>query len=697
MVDEMKLTVSRLYVSHGSMRRTGLVLASLAFAGLFVFASGVADAQSKSVTVNRRDGDITIATDGTVQIVETWEVSFEGGPFRFAFRDFDMTRIEDITDVSVAEGAQTFSQASTQAPNTFNLAPSPGHFKITWYFDDTTNRVRTFTLRYTLHGVIRQYPGGDQFWWQFIEGDRGYVILNSHVVQHLPAPVPADQLRVESYPGTPAIVDERTVTFDGDSFASYATFILRTQFPHGIITAAAPSWQAADDAARQQLEQEQAQRAQQEAQAKAEAQARTDLQNFQQLAGGVIVLVGGLLGALVFYFLRVRPMPVALPAEYLNAPPDELAPGPAGALVDGHADDTHLVATLVDMARRGILKMTARGDDHTFQRLNLPKGTKVRSFEQTILDTIFRGKSKRSLASPGDIAVIRQYKDAVERAMAQELVKAGYFQAVGTTGNVASKISSQLIGVLVILAAAGIMFVALGVMSGSISPATIFLGIAVLVVPGVFWFLLTRKNNLTRQGAQAAAKWRAFKRYLQNVQQYTEVKQAQDQFEKYLPFAVAFGVTGDWIHAFEETATPAPEWYHMPDVSTHKASHETTQSHGAFVSFDTPHTSSGGSGGTSVNPPSLNQMADDSFRSLNSMSAGFMSMLSGAASALSMPEPSHTRSSSSSSSASSSSSDWSSSSSSSDWGSSSSSSDSWSGGGSSDSGGSSGGGSSGFG
>ena len=45
----------------------------------------------------------------------------------------------------------------------------------------------------------------------------------------------------------------------------------------------------------------------------------------------------------------------------------------------------------------------------------------------------------------------------------------------------------------------------------------------------------------TQGGSQEAAKWRAFRNYLKNINRYTDIQQAGDQFEKYIGYAVAFG------------------------------------------------------------------------------------------------------------------------------------------------------------
>jgi hypothetical protein len=65
----------------------------------------------------------------------------------------------------------------------------------------------------------------------------------------------------------------------------------------------------------------------------------------------------------------------------------------------------------------------------------------------------------------------------------------------------------------------------------------------------------------TVAGAVAAAKWRAFQRYLEHIDQFERLDTAQDLFERYLPYAIAFGLEKSWITTFSRVATPAPRWW----------------------------------------------------------------------------------------------------------------------------------------
>ncbi len=158
---------------------------------------------SKSVVVERRDGDVTILPSGDVRMVETWVVQFHGGPFHNAFRTIDTSRVEQVADVGISEGDQTYSRTSGgSADNTVTVDANSRYTTITWYFPSATDATRTFTLHYTLRGVVRIYPGGDQFWYKFIEADRAYPINAAHVAEHLPAAFTADQIKLATYPGS---------------------------------------------------------------------------------------------------------------------------------------------------------------------------------------------------------------------------------------------------------------------------------------------------------------------------------------------------------------------------------------------------------------------------------------------------------------------------------------------------------------
>src|SRR5919201_4949826 len=84
-------------------------------------------AQDRSVVVERRDGDVTIARNGDVRLVETWTVRFIGGPFHYAFRAIPLTRVEGIDGWGVAENGQAFGNGPNGAGARYFVVDNSGN------------------------------------------------------------------------------------------------------------------------------------------------------------------------------------------------------------------------------------------------------------------------------------------------------------------------------------------------------------------------------------------------------------------------------------------------------------------------------------------------------------------------------------------------------------------------------------------
>ena len=63
---------------------------------------------------------------------------------------------------------------------------------------------------------------------------------------------------------------------------------------------------------------------------------------------------------------RGRDDPAAVYAKYVSEPPSDLSPGLVGALIDEKVDTKEVIATIVDLARRGYLEITDTKKDGVF-------------------------------------------------------------------------------------------------------------------------------------------------------------------------------------------------------------------------------------------------------------------------------------------------------------------------------------------
>ncbi len=206
---------------------------------------------SKSVLVAERNGDFTILPNGDVQVVETWVVVFHGGPFHYAFRSIPYDRLERVSDWRIAEGERIYfpGDEDEEAPYTFQVLETEEGSQVVWYFPETTDAIRTFTLRYTLHGVLwLDAEQGDRFFWTFVEADRGYPIKEATATIHLPALFRAQDLETQAFrtmatAEAAQTLDGRKVVFHASDLREGERWEIGVRWPHGAVKAAMPIWQ----------------------------------------------------------------------------------------------------------------------------------------------------------------------------------------------------------------------------------------------------------------------------------------------------------------------------------------------------------------------------------------------------------------------------------------------------------------------
>ncbi len=104
-----------------------------------------------------------------------------------------------------------------------------------------------------------------------------------------------------------------------------------------------------------------------------------------------------------------------------------------------------------------------------------------------------------------------------------------------------------IIGVLTLVVVAVVGLCRTDRLLGAFTPFAICVPVG-LAVPAIGLLILARyMPRKTPKGAEEAAKWLAFKRYMENIEQYTKVEEAQEIFDRYLPYAIAFGLEKSWI------------------------------------------------------------------------------------------------------------------------------------------------------
>ena len=125
-----------------------------------------------------------------------------------------------------------------------------------------------------------------------------------------------------------------------------------------------------------------------------------------------------------------------------------------------------------------------------------------------------------------------------------------------------------------ILGFAALAFGVLVMAVGDTASALLCLPLAIGVT-GVAMFIVARSMpKKTPEGVEAAAKWGAFKAYLETIEKHADLAESGEIFEEYLAYATAFGIEKSWIRKFAAVpTTPIPTWYHPypPIILSHPA------------------------------------------------------------------------------------------------------------------------------
>ncbi|HYJ79310.1 MAG TPA: DUF2207 domain-containing protein, partial [Longimicrobiaceae bacterium] len=345
--------------------------------------------------------------------------------------------------------------------------------------------------------------------------------------------------------------------------------------------------------------------------------------------------------------------PKGLPVVVTYEPPDGLTPAEVGTLVDHTAEMRDVISTLVDLAVRGYVGIEEREEkkllglisttEYVFHRRR-PRETwgELRPHERSFLNALFSAANTMQVtwsAVKAAMVEAMRARDAgqdadprelVERAVAsqqgdsesvelsdlqnkfysslpgirddiyEELVRKGYYD------HRPDKVKAVWMGLGVLAMIAGVMsFVfAVGGEWGWVNPIALAVGVAVSgVVLMVFGAVMPAR---TMKGARTREASLGFREFLDKVEsdRYRQMITSPELFERFLPYAMAFGVEGRWARAFEDLYKEPPDWYsgsgyHGFRATAFTSRMSTLTSRAGSTMSSSPSSSGSGGGGSS--------------------------------------------------------------------------------------------------
>ncbi|HKY60112.1 MAG TPA: DUF2207 domain-containing protein, partial [Gemmatimonadota bacterium] len=516
--------------------RTGLLGGAL----LLLLAPGPALAQG-GFRVTDFHATYEVRGDGSVAVVERVDVDF-GYLWRHGiYRDLHLAgRVQriDLGPVTDGGGRPLPVQVDRRRRTRVRIGDP----------DTMVTGVQSYVLRYAIHGALDHHEDRTELYWQVTGTESEVPIERAQASLALPvtAATAAGPWRAGCFAGPPDSSDETRCSADmpAPGRFRFATtdlapgegLTMLAVFPVGVVPR--PSF----------LD-----------------RLRAALITFGPLGLPVVVLAG-----LSLMWIRSGRDPAAGSVVPQWRIPEGLGPGPAGALVDERVDTRDVVATLIDLARRGYVRIRRQDAPGPFSRLDryepaaraledlgfkgwelellTPERQGLEIYERLLLDGIFGDQRSRRLSELRN--KFHVYLPEIRRAIYRQLVTRRFVRespqgvrrrwawggfAVLLAGATAVVLGRDILGVGV--AGSGILIM----LFSKIMPAT------------------------TPKGAALRRDLRGLEEYIRRAEKAEiEFREAPartpERFSEVLPYAIALGVTEEWTRQFAGHLTSSPDW-----------------------------------------------------------------------------------------------------------------------------------------
>ena len=241
-------------------------------------------------------------------------------------------------------------------------------------------------------------------------------------------------------------------------------------------------------------------------------------------------------------------------------PPPGLIPAEAGALVAGRALSRHVIATLMDLAVRGYLRIEQvtnafGGADFLFKRLKpVAADPDLRPLEVLTLARVFRDDWALNLRLLSEVK--RDY-DSTVPPIREELYRTLVADRFFAVSPQMVRVLWAKLGLGLVVAAAVVYVWAPGWLGPTPWLVPVGLAGSGLVVLA-FSPLMPRPTPV---GAQALARVRGFEEFLLRAEKDRLERLPGDTLHRWLPWAVALGVSDRWILNFQGLKVDPPAWF----------------------------------------------------------------------------------------------------------------------------------------
>ncbi|MFN8486315.1 MAG: DUF2207 domain-containing protein [Caldilineaceae bacterium] len=560
------------------------------------------------------DTDLTINADGTLTIDEAQQVAVEAGALTQGNRQMATRFLDAIDQVTLHEGDQAFTEATTDCDYCFHTATvkrkptwvqydarqrqikinesQAGQIGINWQLPALVRGEKTtLHLRYRVQGALQILPDKQQLNWTAVFSGRQRPVETATVHLHLPPDVKSENVQLMG--GNIQWQNDGSALIQAPGpIPETRTWVIQITLP-AQATGATPSlWQ-------QDLE-------------RAAAAARQDEINQARLqlgfgAGALVLVLAGLAGLYLLWYSRGRDKPLPAVADYLTEPPSALPPAIVAYLLDEQPTAKGALASLFHLATLGLIWIRLSGTI----RVKRARETELQAGE------VIQTPSGESVPIPRHLATLFNWlRRALPTLQEESFYSIGdTFQAILPRvyldmGQEATQFFDELpdvarrrwlvTGQWAVLLGMGAAIVLTLWWRWYIGWIAIAPGIALTLI-GFALILVSRwMPRRTALGVEEAQRWRAFRHYLQNLKTYGNQADAQKILDRYFAYAVALNVESVVLEQAEALGGQLPAWSYTTDWTPqpHRPAHAEPSSSSNKPNIERPSS-------TSPTPPTI--------------------------------------------------------------------------------------------
>jgi uncharacterized membrane protein YgcG len=492
-----------------------------------------------SINVN-----INVNEDSTFDIAEN-QTYYLNGSFGFLSRDIELKRLDDISNIEVLD-----SSGNAISKSDLDIKYIGNKLHIQWNFirRDFNQELKSWIVKYKVHGGLGFYKNYDEIYWNAIFADRTVEVKNAKIIVYLPEGINKTDIKPKILLGAMGSTKQ---SYDFEVKNNSIVELLGRNIESGEFMTIVISWPKG-------------------------FVKKPFLYKNQiiALSATVLAIIIILIAFIILFSVWKKRGKDAKINKTIIAQYDagSLSPAEVGVLIKQNVTVKEILGTLISLAVRGYLRIREeekgfsifKSKEYVFEKLN--DNGSLKPFEEKIFNAVFKEKTSVTTSDLKN----KFYKEipGIQKEIYKEVAKTPFFN--GNIQEIRKKYTRFYLLSLFFLI---IPLFLITILSSKLNlyPTTlislfiVFLGLIVSIIMGLIFAHFM--PALTIEGAEA--KWKAlgFREYLNTAERFRVGSETVETFSKLLPFAIIFGVEKQWAERFAYFSYQEQGWY-MP-IMTH--------------------------------------------------------------------------------------------------------------------------------